>query len=213
MQFNRLTLLSSDISAQAEFYIKLGFSIVNRSEKEVHVQVGSTLLVFKEDEGEEHFYHFAFLIPSDRIDDAIEHCRKNDIKLLLNNGKVITDFGTGKAIYFFDRDGNIGEFIQRPSLGIEKQGPFSLDMIECVNEISLPAVDPLSKSKELIETFGIQTLPKEFNAKFNWVGDFRGVFLVVDVGRHWLPTEIPAIRSRIQVDFETTNGRFNKEFY
>lgn len=106
-------------------------------------------------------------------------------------------------IYFFDKDGNIAEFIERPRLGFESDDAFSINQILRINEIGLPVEKPLEYSKILIEKFNLTLSDLDnFGDFFCWTGDHEGVFIVVKKGRNWKPTQLPAEVNDFEIEFE-----------
>lgn len=205
MEITQLKLFSKNLSRQLTFYRDvLGFPIIKASKNRVHIDAGLTELIFeKDDRG--FYYHFAFLIPNQKIMEAIDFVEGKGLSLLLHKGSKIINFGSGQAIYFYDEDQNIVEFIQRPSLGYESTEPFSINQVVKINEIGLPVANTLEMSELLIQRFGIELIdPGNLSPMFCWVGDFNGVIIVVKEGRDWLPTERPGIVNDFGLRFEAS---------
>ena len=219
MELNKIKLFSKDIAAQFHFYKNiLGFKVVYKKENQISFQAGQTELIFEEDVNSNFIYHFAFLIPNQKIEEAIPFLETKGIELLQRNGEKIIYFGTkekytGRAIYFFDEDGNIGEFIERPSLGHTAIDDFNLKQIIKINEIGIPVEAPISFSQQLISKYQIQLIdPNHLTENFCWVGDYNGVFIVVKNGRKWLPTELPAYSNDCLVEFESSGKNYEMNF-
>ncbi|MDG1261600.1 MAG: hypothetical protein P8O05_07550 [Flavobacteriales bacterium] len=212
MRIKELTLVAADLSAQAAFYLN-DLSFEGSFENNLlEIQAGTTTLRFVE-RAESPYYHFAFLIPKGKLDEAITFCEGRSIPLMQYEGKQVIDFGTGTSIYFFDPAGNIVEFIDRPSLHFLSDHTFSATDTVCINEIGLPVKDPLQKVEELLDTFGIIPMDRSrFDNDFCWGGNFEGTFLVVKQGRKWLPTELPAISNDFDIEFETSTGMHKTSF-
>lgn len=219
MEIQQLKLFSKDISAQYHFYKNiLSFDVDFFGENKIAFQAGNTQLIFEEKPGCNFIYHFAFLIPNQKIEEAILFLEKKGIELLEKDGEQIVYFGTkenytGRAIYFFDEDGNIAEFIERPTLNHQAQTRFQLNQIIKINEIGIPVDVPLSFSNKLIKDYKIQVVDNGIMREdFCWVGDYDGVFIVVKNGRHWLPTELPARSNDCWVKFESQGNIYEMEF-
>lgn len=207
MEIRRLVLYSKDVNEQLHFYHHiLGMDLIKASEDEVCLQAGSTELVFQ-NHPLEFLYHYCFLIPNGKLEEAMDFLKQREISLLLHEGSDIINFTTGRSIYFYDPDGNIAEFIERPSLGIKSQEPFSISSVQKVNEIGLPHKDPLEFTKYLLETFDIEMVePQILREDFCWVGDYNGVFIVSKIGRKWIPTDHPCMMNDFEIEF-TTHGQ------
>ena len=132
----------------------------------------------------------------------MEFLKKRDIALLAYQGSEIIHFNSGRSIYFFDKDGNIAEFIERPSLLYKKTKDFSIKNVIKINEIGLPIKDTIKMADYLSEDLGIAPINKdEFSDSFCWVGDFNGVIIVVKEGRNWLPTNIPGTANDFKISY------------
>ena len=213
MQIHRLRLHTPYLDQQRVFYRDvLQFPIIATTDTSFTLRAGTTELTFVAGETDV-FYHFAFLIPDDSLDEAIDYLHAHQVPLLLHEGAEVVDFGTGRAIYFYDAAGNIGEFIERPSLGHPRKGPFATDHVVCVNEIGVPATETLAFAQQLRDTFEVRLVDEAaMSDTFCWVGDFQGVFIVTQEGRHWLPTQKPAVVNDFWIDFSTQAGRFQRHF-
>jgi len=219
MQLRKLKLFSKDISTQHNFYKNvLGFDVHFFEENKISISAGSTELIFEEDKNCNFIYHFAFLIPSQKIEQAIDFLEKKGIELLKRDGEKIIYFGTkenhtGRAIYFFDEDGNIAELIERESLNFENKKDFDINQIIKINEIGMPVDDTMEVSRQLINQYKINLIDlHHLNDSFCWVGDYHGVFIVVKNGRNWLPTKLAAKSNDFKVEFESSGEVFEMEF-
>lgn len=219
MELHQLKLYSKDISAQYDFYKNvLGFEATFFDKNKLSISAGATQLIFEEQKKSNFIYHFAFLIPNQKLDQAILFLEKKGIELLKRDGEKIIYFGTkenhtGRAIYFYDEDGNIAEFIERASLNFEVEGEFNIHQIIKINEIGMPVDDPMEMSRQLINQFNIQLIDlHHLNDIFCWVGNYDGVFIVVKNGRNWLPTKLAAQSNDFWVEFESSDQRYKMEF-
>ena len=112
-----------------------------------------------------------------------------------------------KRTAFFDKDGNIAEFIERPTLDYPTTNQFSIENVIKLNEIGLPVQEPIKTAHRIIEALTIQPIDIiAFKENFCWVGDFNGVVIVVKAGRHWLPTKIPSIINDFSLQFLDDKG-------
>lgn len=191
MQIKELKIFSNDIEGQHRFYAEvLGFECLRKSTSILEVSTRENVLVF-EKRGGRRCYHFAFMISPKSLESAILYLERRSVELLRYKGEKMVHFDSGRAIYFYDMDGNIVEFIERPSLiKYRSSTVFSVDEVIKVNEIGLPVKHPLQCAERLVEEFHIEPLNRAgFNDTFCWVGDYNGVIIVVKEGRNWLPTE------------------------
>ncbi len=200
MEIQELKIFSQNINEQESFYSDvLGFDCIRTSASTLEVITKENKLIFEKSDTMS-YYHFAFLIPPKSLESAIAYIEDRSIELLrLRNDKVIY-FDSGKAIYFYDKDANIVEFIERPTLKYRSQNTFSANSIIKVNEIGLPVKNPLQAAERLVHEFNVEPLDEiGFNDVFCWVGDYNGVIIVVKEGRNWLPTNRPAIRNDFSI--------------
>ena len=212
MEILTLKLSSKNLNKQKAFYKHLGFHIDQSQPDKFQIQAGQTALQFQSSD-QVFNYHFAFLIPTGQLEKAIHYLQQKEIPLLSFEGNNVIDFGTGRAIYFFDEDQNIVEFIERPSLNISNNNVFDIHQIVKINEIGIPTTDTLQLAQELIDRFNIQLAePSIMREDFRWIGDYNGVFLVTKVGRHWLPTDIECKINDFEIEFESMNGHFTVNY-
>ena len=193
MEIKSLRIYSQNFKEQLHFYKEvLGFKISSITES-FKVLCKENELIFERSD-DVFYYHFAFLIPTGSLRSAIEFLREKGIELLLHNGREIIDFKTGEAIYFYDKDENIVEFIERPDLDYPHKNTFSINDVIKLNEIGLPVDNPKEMAYNLITNYGIRPINKDaFTSEFCWVGDFNGVIIVTKKGRNWLPTNKPGM--------------------
>ncbi|WP_299216497.1 hypothetical protein [uncultured Aquimarina sp.] len=150
------------------------------------------------------------MIPTGSIEYAIDFLEELNIELLPYKGEKIIQFDSGCAIYFYDKDENIVEFIERPLANYPKSNNFSIDQVIKLNEIGLPHTDPIRMANTLVKEFGINPINKNsFRENFCWVGDHNGVIIVTKEGRNWLPTYKPGIVN----DFTICYKDIEKEYY
>jgi catechol-2,3-dioxygenase len=123
----------------------LGFEVVTKSQQEVTFKVGTSLLRFTENLALETKYHFAFNIPSNQVESALEWLNKKVDIILDADKQSITQFEdwNAQAIYFYDNNGNILEFIARRDLKDNSSEDFSRNLIRCISEIGLVSNEPL----------------------------------------------------------------------
>lgn len=207
MEIRTLKIYSKNINDQENFYRNIiGFKCRRESESRLSISTKENTLILEKSRNE-FYYHFAFLIPTGAIQKAIIFLEMRNIKLLLLKGNKIIDFRSGKAIYFYDTDGNIVEFIERPSLNYPHKHSFCIDDIIKLNEIGLPSPKPQRMAIRLISQYKIIPINQdEFTDHFCWVGDYNGVIIVVKEGRSWLPTDKPGILNDFSLHY-TEEGK------
>ena len=209
MKIHELILPSTNIDQQEEVYSqRLGFPCHRASRTELQVSCGVTQLKFIAS-NRQYYYHYCFLVPPGCLPAAAKFLDAHGFESLPYHGKRLVDFSNGKSVYFYDGDGNIAEFIQRPSLGHPRQLDFSASSIIRLNEIGIPAEHPREFAARMINDFQIRLVDNApYRDDFIWCGDFEGVFLITKIGRPWMPCQKPAEKNPLTVRFETDAGEF-----
>ena len=210
MKILELTLPSTHLNEQDRLYRDvLGFDGVRISQQHLRVTAGDTILNFVSSPRQFRF-HYCFLVPPGCLPSLISFLDQRTFQPLLFEGERIVDFGNGKSVYFDDADGNIAEFIQRPGLGHQPKKDFCIQDVIRLNEIGMPAYNPRQQAQRLIDQFAIDLVEGGLvRDDFVWCGDFEGVFLIPQVGRHWIPTDRAAEINELAVRFETRTGVFD----
>ena len=162
----------------------------------VRVQAGSTEIRFSAAaEGTSPFYHFAFNIPENKLQAAIDWASSR-VTLLTHprTGKVIVNFPNWNAnsVYFFDPAGNLLEFIARHNLPNAAPGPFSERDFLCASEIGLVVDQVPATVTWMREQLHQEPYTGYVSQDFSAVGSEHGLFIVVRRGRDWLMTDKPA---------------------
>lgn len=212
MEIKFLKIFSKNIEAQKEFYkniLEFSYELESNGFK---IKTQENTLSFEKSE-KEYYYHFAFLIPTGSIYKAIDFLENKNIFLLPYKGEKIIQFDSGRAIYFYDKDENIVEFIERPLVNYPKSNSFSIDQVIKLNEIGLPHINPIKMANTLINKFGINPINRNsFRENFCWVGDHNGVIIVTEEGRNWLPTDRPGITNDFTICYQENGIEYNISF-
>jgi hypothetical protein len=104
-----------------------------------------------------------------------------------------------RAVYYFDAAGNLVELIAR------ERAPGD-DLLLEISEIGVPVADVGAAVEFLEEELGLPHFSGD-RSNFSAVGDDRGLFIVVPVGREWRFTETPASDAPVQVTIEGEGAR------
>lgn len=189
MKIEEITLFTNQIEKQKQFYQNvLDLDLVFNSEDRITFKTGNSLLSFQYKK-DVKAAHFAFNIPSNKIDDALVWLKKR-VTILPDGEADISNFESwnAKAIYFYDADNNIVECIARQDLNIESVVEFSSKSILSISEIAI-ATTNISKIYEAISS--IKPIPV-FDGNFNRfcaLGNHEGLFILIDkTVKTWHPT-------------------------
>ena len=209
MKLEHLQLQTNNLKNTARFYQEiLGLSIVENDSKSISIQTGNSVLKFIENNDFNSIYHFAFNIPENKLEEAITWT-KNKINLLVIEDKnVIARFENwnANAVYFYDNNGNLLEFIARHDLDNSQLTPFDSESILNISEIGIVSEPPLDLANQLIEKHGLELFAKNPNSElFSAVGNDEGLLIIVKPKRNWYPTQIPAESNKTVIQIQN-NG-------
>lgn len=194
MNIQHLKLLTHELELLHEFYTKtLSLRLLHQSNDEFTFQSGRSQLTFARTEhsGEHPFYHFAFDVPGDQLEESMEWLLTRGVSLQqLPNGtcKEYSAAWNAASVYFLDPAGNIVEFIARHNLQHSDSPAFSSGSLIGISEIGLviedvPAVKNLIQSKLAVEGY------KSSYSNFAAVGDEDGLFILAASGRVWFGSD------------------------
>lgn len=216
MKIQELTLLTNNLSKTTEFYEKtIGFKKIQETETKVSFAVGTSKLIFELTEKQENpKYHFAFNIPANKIDEATIWTLQR-IPLISTDNSYITDFENwrAKAIYFFDNNENIVEFISRVDLKNETDKPFSMDTILSISEIGIVTDEPIRTGNEIIRKIDTDFFSKGTKREdFVAVGMDDGLFVISNPNRNWYPTQELAQKWKVKAKLKIAKNEYELEF-
>jgi catechol-2,3-dioxygenase len=191
MHMTELHLQTSHLAAQRVFYTTtLGLPLVEETDASFMVQAGQTRLAFHGTMQEGTRYHFAFTIPGNAWTQAREWLAPR-VPLLMRDGQNIffIDIWNAHSMYFHDAAGSLVEFIAHHELPEETSGPFGVQDIVRLSEIGLAVDDVSGMVGTLHSWFSLDPYKGFSHHEFTAVGDIYGLFIVVQTGRLWFPTE------------------------
>jgi extradiol dioxygenase family protein len=216
MKILELILQTNKLSETKEFYEKtIGFEKIEETETSISFAVGTSKLIFELTEKIQNpKYHFAFNIPVNKIEDALNWTLERT-DLIGSDNSYVTDFENwkAKAIYFFDNNQNILEFICRTDLNNKTDKPFSVETILNINEIGLVNEQPIKIGDEIIEKVKTDFFSKGPKREdFVAVGNENGLFVISNPNRNWYPTKELAERSKVKAKIKVSGIEYELEF-
>ncbi|WP_445722082.1 VOC family protein [Flavobacterium sp.] len=216
MKIQELTLLTNNLIETKKFYENtIGFQKIIETETSISFAVGTSKLIFElTEENNNPKYHFAFNIPTNMLNDAIDWILKRT-SLIETENTFITDFENwkAKAIYFFDNNRNILEFICRTDLNNQTDKPFSVETILNINEIGLVIDQPLQIGKEIIEKTKTEYFSKGPKREdFVAIGNDNGLFVISNPNRKWFPTQEMAEKWKVKGKIKVADKEYELEF-
>ncbi len=216
MKLKKLKLYTNQLEPELKFYSKtLGFEILEQHSNYFTVNVGWSELTFEKSE-KEHTYHYCFLIPSNKLHQALEWIEKRVKIIDLENGSRKTqNFKTWNAdsFYFYDASGNVAEFIVRYDLANEVNEDFDISKVLGVNEIGMPTAN-VKKTNDQLQ--------KELKTEF-WKGDLErfgtngsqeGIFLLpnYNIKDVWFPTNVKIKPEPFEAIIENKKKKYHLAF-
>jgi catechol 2,3-dioxygenase-like lactoylglutathione lyase family enzyme len=208
MKIGELILDTGNLTEQISFYQDtLNFKLIKRTESYASFQIGESILTFiSKDKALP--YHFAFNIPSNNEKEALQWL-KNRVEIIPYKNDEIIDFVNweAKAIYFYDRDHNIVEFIARRVVNNENLSEFNSKSVLNISEIGIGTYNIKQIYQELNNMKPISIFDGSFE-KFCALGNNEGLFIVVDLlKKDWFPAG-----DKIHISDFTVNGDYSFEY-
>ncbi|MCA1918733.1 MAG: VOC family protein [Flavobacterium piscis] len=216
MKLEHIQIQSNNIQQTATFYKEiLELPIIEKTKNSVSIQAGNSVLEFLENPEFKSIYHFAFNIPENKLDEAIDWCKSKVDLIFIEDQKVITNFENwnANAIYFYDNNGNLLEFIARHDLDNAQTEAFSSKAILNISEIGIVNENPLKLGNQLIEEHGLDFFSKNDNTElFSAVGDDEGLLIIVKPNRNWYPTQTPSENNKTAVRIKNKGNKIELNF-
>jgi catechol-2,3-dioxygenase len=213
MEILEIKLNTDDIISTEAFYTNiLEFKLIKKSEKSISFLVGNSILSFIKSENLQPKYHFAFNIPNNKLEEAINWISKKLNLIKIDNNTSVADFESwnAKAIYFYDNNENILEFIARFDLESLIENQFDTSSILSISEIGVVTNEPLNLSKKISENYNLNLFEKGVQSvDFASLGDDNGLIILVKPNRKWYPTNQKAEKHFVEIKL-ISNGLTNE---
>ena len=206
MNIKEVELLSANLEATEKFYVKtLGFKAEQRTAERLKLKIGSSVLTFKKTDVKNPVYHFAFEIPNNLLEEAIDWANGKIDLIKFDNDTVIADFASWNAssIYFYDNNGNIVELIARFDNKTESIATFDASGILNISEIGLVSQNVAQLCREIKVKTSVTLFTKQKpRDDFAVAGDNNGLFIIVLENRRWFATQVRAKRFPVKVKID-----------
>ncbi|PHQ29845.1 VOC family protein [Leeuwenhoekiella nanhaiensis] len=201
MKIRELEIYTARPAEQRQFYEEtLGLRVFEKDAKSFSVKLGESILTFKERQTAIP-YHFAITIPAGKDREALVWLKKR-VEVLKNGENEIQQFENwnAQAIYFYDADQNIVEFIARNTLDNQTSDPFDNAQLLEISEIGLPSTSIKHIFNTLHNKLGFEIYDGTFE-RFCAIGDEHGLIICIDKdSRTWFPTNDRAFPSDFELD-------------
>jgi hypothetical protein len=193
MKIKKLKLYTNNFNQEKYFYSEtLGLDVINESSNKFTLKVGWSELTFEKSE-KQFIYHYCFLIPSNKLHQALKWMEKRVNIIDIENGRKTQRFENWNAnsFYFYDASGNIAEFIVRHDLRNESNRDFEISDVLCVNEIGMPINNIENTNNTLQKNLGTEFWKGDLK-RFGTNGSQEGLFLLpnYNIKDIWFPTPI-----------------------
>ncbi len=213
MHITELEIKTKDLSSQQVFYENtLGLKATEKKKDKVSYNIGSTKLTIAYSNNFKP-YHFAINIPCNQTNEALKWL-KDRINTLKCGEDDIQDFNTwnAKAMYFYDADQNILEFIARKNLKNESTQAFSTKSLLQISEIGVPVSTIEDVFNQLNEIFQINLYDGNLE-RFCAIGDENGMFICLNKDvKKWFPTGDKAHSSNFKIKFKNKGNHYQLSF-
>jgi hypothetical protein len=189
MRITELRLKTADLEGQRDFYAHiLRLPVIAERGGRLSLQVGTTRLVFEQQDDWQGRYHFAFDVPENQFDAAQKWITQRTSLVKLDGQQAFKSAGwNAHNFYFYDAAGNILECIARHNQATASNIPFSEKSLLYISEIGLATDDVAATVRDLCHNLNVSIYDGEGSDTFTAVGDEEGLFIVVKRGRIWYP--------------------------
>ena len=216
MKLEQIQIQTNNIHETTAFYQDiLDLPIIEKNSKWVTIQAGNSILKFIENAAFNSIHHFAFNIPENKLDEAIEWCKNKVGLIVIEDQNVIANFETwnANAVYFYDNNGNLLEFIARHDLDNTATENFSSKSILNISEIGIVTENPLELGNQLIEKHALEFFSKNNNSDvFSALGNDEGLLIIVKPNRNWYPTQTPSQSNPTEIRIQNNENIFELIF-
>jgi len=213
MKITELKIFTQNLTNQFKFYSEiLGLDVIDYSDEKMTFQIGSSRIQLVKSNRFKP-YHFAINIPNNKETEALKWL-KNRVEILKDGKSEIQDFDfwNAKAIYFYDADKNIVEFIARKNMQNGSDQDFSVKSLLEISEIGMPVndIEPIFKSINKITD--IEMFDGGFE-RFCAIGDENGLFICINKHlKDWFPTGDSAYSSDFEIKIIEHGREYKLEF-
>lgn len=220
MRIKEIKLKTQRLNQMITFYTEqVQLSIIHQTDNSVSFEIGESILTFLATDKMTYPYHFAINIPSHSVLECYHYYKKSlKFEDYVENPSLeipIYDFSHWKAeaLYFFDPDQNIVEFIAREGIQTPLVEKFSSKQLLSVSEMGIVLDDCLESAKELKEKYKIPSfIYSEGSAAFKPIGTDNGLLILVRENRVWYASDFLAKKQFCGVKFESGGEEFEVTF-
>ena len=213
MKIKALKIYTQNLAEQVDFYSKkIGLKLIEQTNLQATFQVGESRMTLEQNDDFQP-YHFAINIPCNQEHEALEWLKER-VEILKDGVQEIQDFHfwNAKAMYFYDIDQNIVEFIARKNLKNESNKAFSANSLLEISEIGMPVNDIETAFTTLKQITAIEQFDGGFE-RFCAIGGEHGLFICINKDlKDWFPTGDKAHSSAFEIKIQEQGRDYELEF-
>ncbi|MFD2594046.1 VOC family protein [Sphingobacterium griseoflavum] len=215
MKIKNLTLRTNKFQEVKDFYSKiLGLEINDETDDTFSVKIGWSILKFKQST-EPFLYHYCFLIPSNKLQEALHWMEERVDIVELESGEKAVNFEDWNAVsfYFYDGSGNISEFITHHDLGNDIDKQFDISDVLGISEMGI-GTDDIKKVNSILEEKCQTRLWKGDLRRFGANGSPEGKFVLANYNEKetWFPTQIKIKPVPFEIEIENNDKLYRLEY-
>ncbi|MFC6590633.1 VOC family protein [Deinococcus lacus] len=203
MKIQTVILKTANVATLHKFYGDVLGLPCELSSLCLSIRIGATTLIYEQEATFTGFYHLAFEVPHNLVDDAQSWLQARVPLLADANGHE--RFGPSAHwnttnLYFADPAGNILQLVARHGRNTAQDGPFTSGHILNVSEVGA-VVDNVPIALSTLASAGLCPFNGQSDT-FTAVGGHGSMLIVVPAGRGWFPTGRSAVPAPIQVELD-----------
>ena len=217
MPIKTVELFTNNLWETEAFYAGvLQLAVLSRVEDSITFQIGYSTLTFNATQDRIGIYHFAFLLPKNKVDEGYAWLKSRTPVLPFDAEGDIAQFTNwnAQAVYFHDPFQNIIELIAHHDLPQTWDDAFSANALLGIAEMGLVVADVTAACQVLHQKYGVPYFSKgPYFKDFAVMGEEDALLILSAAGRGWLPTGQPAepcpVNVTLQVDEKEINIHLN----
>jgi catechol-2,3-dioxygenase len=196
MKILSVELQTDDLTGTQQFYSEiLGLDLLVATGAEIRFKVGRSELVFTKAAEAHPYYHFAFEVPNNQLDDVADWLESSVEWIRQPDGGLVADFKAwnAKSIYCYDNNHNIVEFIARFDNATDRDRAYDSSRMLWISEVGLVAPDVAALAADIHAHTGLGAFTKQAPApEFTALGNDEVLLILSSDKRSWFPTQYPA---------------------
>ncbi|PYI69782.1 hypothetical protein CVV68_01350 [Arthrobacter livingstonensis] len=212
MKITRVSLPVRSASLWFDFFNQRLQLAEGRGDMSPSIQLGSTRVEFRQDDGQIGDHHLAFTIPEAKFGQAKRWIGERTTVLSRDGADEFecSPAWNAHSVYFEGPDGAVLELIARRELPPGQTGEFTSASLLAVSEVGVAVSSVPESASALATSAELHPYTESPDETFGAVGTTEGLLILVVEGRTWFPTSDKiAAYGRIDIDATGHNpGRY-----